>query len=62
LTVRFLRIHPANPERLPDGSWKTYDGGVDVFFRVKHSLKAGVMKIVEEDFIDIVNTEVPSDV
>jgi hypothetical protein len=60
---RYLRIYPANPERLPDGSWKTYDGGVDVCFRVKHSLKAGVIEILEEDFRDIghINTEVPSD-
>jgi len=43
-------------------SWKAYDGGVDVCFRVKRSLKADVMRILEEDFRDVFNTEVQSDV
>jgi hypothetical protein len=44
-----LQIWPANPVKLCDGSWKTYVGGVDINFRVKHAQLGAVMKTIRED-------------
>jgi hypothetical protein len=46
---QYFRIWPANPVKLAGGTWETYEGGVDVAFRLKPELEAAFMKIVEED-------------
>jgi len=35
--------------KLPDGTWKTYAGGADIDFRVKHARRDAVIKIIKED-------------
>jgi hypothetical protein len=44
-----LRIWPANPVKLPDGTWLTYTGGADINFRVKHARRDAVMKTIKDD-------------
>jgi hypothetical protein len=44
-----LQIWPANPVKLPDGTWKTYAGGADIDFRVKHARRDAVIKTIKED-------------
>jgi len=45
----FLEIYPANPVKLPSGEWETYEGGVDIWFGLKHALKPDFFRVVEED-------------
>lgn len=42
-------IRPPNPVKLGENKWKTYEGGVDVAFRVKHELKSKFLSILEGD-------------
>lgn len=46
---RYFRIWPGNPERLPDGRWKSNEGSARVFFRVKTEFRERVLRVLEED-------------
>lgn len=47
--MQYFRVWPANPIKLPDGTWKTYEGGLDICFRVKHAKRDLVVRTVEDD-------------
>ena len=48
-----IQIYPANPVKLPSGEWKSYEGGVDIWFGLKHALKADFFRVVEEDMKEL---------
>jgi len=54
---RYFRVWPANPVKLPDGTWKTYEGGADINFRVKHARRDAVMKTIREDLVRMATTD-----
>jgi hypothetical protein len=35
--------------QLPSGEWETYEGGVDIWFGLKHALKSEFFRVVDED-------------
>jgi hypothetical protein len=51
-----LRIWPANPVKISNGTWKSYTGGADINFRVKHAQRDAVVKIIEDDLKHMVAT------
>ena len=46
---RYLRIFPANPGKLAEGTWRSYEGGIDVVFRLRKEIRVPFLKAVEED-------------
>ncbi|KAF8961556.1 hypothetical protein BDZ97DRAFT_2076907 [Flammula alnicola] len=45
----FIELLPANPVQLPQGKWLSFDGGVDVHFRVRRGVKLPLLKLFKED-------------
>ena len=50
---RYLRIFPANPKKLADGTWRSYEGGVDVVFRLRKEIRVPFLKAAEEDLLRV---------
>jgi hypothetical protein len=49
----FIEIYPANPVKLPNGEWETYEGGVDIWFGLKRSLISDFFKFVQADMMKV---------
>lgn len=47
----FFEIVPANPVRTASGKWINYDGGVDVFVRVRSDLAKKYVKTLVDDMM-----------
>lgn len=45
----FFEICAANPVKLSNGEYKSYEGGVDVWFGLKHSLKPKFLRVFDDD-------------
>lgn len=45
----FFEIVPANPVRTLSGTWISYDGGVDVFVRIRRDIVAKYLRKLAED-------------
>jgi len=60
VSERLFQLFPAQPVRLPDGTWKSYEGGLDAFFGLKHDLKPKFIQVVEEDMKALIPLEQPS--
>jgi hypothetical protein len=45
-----MRAFPANPEKLPDGTWRDNTGGMHAFFRVERGLAEKFYETMRRDF------------
>jgi len=54
---QYFRIWPANPVKLPDGTWQTYEGGADICFRIKNAQWADVMRTLKEDLTKMTSSD-----
>lgn len=48
---RYFRIWKANPVKLADGTWDSYDGGADVVFTLTHDQKPKFLALVAQDML-----------
>lgn len=45
-----MRAFPANPVKLPDGTWRDNTGGMHAFFRVELGLAEKFLETMRRDF------------
>ena len=48
---RYLRIWKANPVKRADGTWDSYDGGIDVAFTLQPEVKRKFLALVAQDML-----------
>ncbi|KDQ11323.1 hypothetical protein BOTBODRAFT_35410 [Botryobasidium botryosum FD-172 SS1] len=47
---RYISVHRANPTKLPDGTWISNEGAVDISFRIRREVAEKVENAVRADF------------
>jgi len=51
ISERYFRIWKANPVKRADGTWDSYDGGIDVAFTLQPELKRKFLALVAQDML-----------